>query len=68
MTWAVWLAGPIAATTLAALWSWLRGWRTRRASRPLDTEAAMRAHSRYLDALVVPARDGARRVDPDRIP
>jgi hypothetical protein len=60
MTWALWLAVPVGATTLAALWSWLRGWWVRRAERPLDTEAAMRAHGQYLDALVIPARSAAR--------
>jgi hypothetical protein len=60
MTWALWLAVPVGATTLAALWSWVRGWRVRRAERPLDTEAAVRAHSEYLDALVIPAHSAAR--------
>jgi hypothetical protein len=60
MNWAIWLAVPVGATTLAALWSWLRGWRQRRAARPLGTEAAMRAHSEYLDALVIPARSACR--------
>jgi hypothetical protein len=60
MTWALWLAVPVGATTLAALWSWLRGWWARRADRPLDTEAAMRAHNDYLEALVRPARGTAR--------
>jgi hypothetical protein len=63
MTWAVWLAVPIGATTIAALWSWWRGWRIRLAARPLRTEAAMRAHSEYLDALVIPARSAGRRAD-----
>ena len=54
MTWALWLAVPVGATTLAALWAWVRGWWARRAARPLGTEAAMRAHSEYLDALVLP--------------
>ncbi|HEY7007624.1 MAG TPA: hypothetical protein VH395_01710 [Jatrophihabitantaceae bacterium] len=60
MTWALWLAVPVGATTLAALWSWVAGWWARRADRPLDTEAAMRAHSEYLDALGIPARGTAR--------
>jgi hypothetical protein len=63
MTWALWLAVPVGATTLAALWSWWRGWRVRRAARPLGTEAAMRAHSDYLDALVIPARSRDRPAD-----
>lgn len=60
MTWALWLAVPVGATTLAAVWAWLRGWWARRRDRPLDTVAAMRAHSRYLDALAQPARSAAR--------
>jgi hypothetical protein len=63
MTWALWLAVPVGATTLAALWSWWRGWRVRRAARPLGTEATVRAHSDYLDALVIPARSSARPAD-----
>ena len=60
MTWALWLAVPVGATTLAALWTWVTGWWARRADRPLGTEAAMRAHSEYLDALGIPARSTAR--------
>ena len=47
MSWALWLAVPVAVTVLAALWSWLR-------SRPRklpDTAESMRAHAAYLDAL-----------------
>ena len=55
MTWALWLAVPVGATALAALWAWWRGYRVRRAGRPLGTEAAVRAHSEYLDALTIPA-------------
>jgi hypothetical protein len=60
MTWAIWLAVPVGATTLAALWSWWRGWLVRRADRPLETEAAMRQHSDYLAALAIPARSAVR--------
>jgi hypothetical protein len=60
VTWALWLAVPVGATTLAALWSWVRGWWSRRADRPLTTDEAMRAHSEYLDALAIPARSAAR--------
>ena len=60
MTWALWLAVPVGATTLAALWSVVARWRIRRAARPPGTEAAMRAHSDYLDALVIPAASAAR--------
>ena len=60
MTWALWLAGPVGATALAALWSWWRGYRVRRAGRPVGTEAAVRAHSEFLDALTIPARSAAR--------
>lgn len=52
MTWAVWLAVPVVATALAAIWAWLR---SRPASRP-DTQESMQAHSDYLDALVQTAR------------
>jgi hypothetical protein len=52
VAWAVWLSVPLLATLLAALWAWVRG----RPEAPLDTEAAITAHRRYLDTLVVPAR------------
>jgi hypothetical protein len=68
MTWAMWLAVPVGATTLAALWSWFRGWLVRHASRPLDTEDAVRAHSRFLDALVIPARGTSRPARPSDDP
>lgn len=58
MAWAVWLAVPVAATVLAALWAW---WRARPARTPSAREA-MQAHRDYLDALVVPARGTARAV------
>jgi hypothetical protein len=56
VAWAVWLSVPLLATVLAALWAWVRG----RPPAPLDTDAAIRAHQRYLDALTVPARGPAR--------
>jgi hypothetical protein len=56
MAWAGWLATPVAATVLAALWAW---WRARPARLP-SAQEAMRAHREYLDALVVPARGTAR--------
>ncbi|HEY2298510.1 MAG TPA: hypothetical protein VGH43_12330 [Jatrophihabitans sp.] len=62
MTWALWLAVPIGATALAAVWVWLRGWWSRRDDRPLGTEASVRAHSEFLDALTVPARSATLRV------
>lgn len=62
MGWAVWLSAPVGATTLAALWIWARGWAERRAARPLSTEAAMRAHQQYLDALAVSAAGDLRTV------
>lgn len=65
MTWALWLAVPIGATALAAIWVWWRGYRLRRAARPLGTEAAVRAHSRYLEALTIPASSAARPERPD---
>lgn len=55
----LWLAAPVAATVLAAVWVWWRGWRAR--PRQLTTPEAMRAHRDYLDALVIPAR-GTERV------
>ncbi len=61
MSWVLWLAGPVAATALAAAWAWWRGWLGRRAARPLGTEDAVRAHSDYLEALTVPARNPVRR-------
>ena len=63
MTWALWLAVPIGATALTAVWVWLRGWWSSRGDRPLGTEAAVRAHSEFLDALTIPARSAALRVD-----
>jgi hypothetical protein len=56
VAWAVWLSIPLLATVLAALWAWVRG----RPPAPLNTEAAIDAHRRYLDALSVPARGAAR--------
>ncbi len=56
MAWAIWLAIPVAVTLLVAVWTWLRG----RAPRVPTTGQAMRAHRRYLEALVVPARGTAR--------
>jgi hypothetical protein len=56
MAWAVWLAAPVAATALAALWAWWRG----RPARTPSAHAAMQAHRDYLDALVIPARGTAR--------
>jgi hypothetical protein len=62
MAWALWLAVPVAATAVAALWAWWQGQRGRaggsaaagrQARRP---EAAMRGHQQYLDALTRPAR------------
>ncbi|MGH8860249.1 MAG: hypothetical protein ACRDVG_03270 [Jatrophihabitantaceae bacterium] len=70
MTWAIWLAAPVGATTLAALWTWWRGWRSRRSHRPLGTEAAVRAHSQFLDSLTLPARSAARptaQIPPDSL-
>jgi len=59
MAWALWLAVPIGATSLAALWTWWRGVRVRQAEQ-LDTAEAMRAHADYLAALVIPARSDRR--------
>ena len=62
MTWALWLAPPAAATVLAALWAWWRGWRAR-GPRKVTTKDAMLAHQQYLDALVLPARSADRGLD-----
>lgn len=61
VTWALWLGAPIGATALAAIWSWWRGWRLRRAARPLGTEASVRAHSAFLSALAEQTRPAAGR-------
>ena len=60
-SWALWLAVPVVATALAALWSW---WRARPASTP-DTSESMQAHSDYLDALARTARGTHRVETPD---
>ena len=60
MTWAVWLAVPVAVTVLAALWSWARS----RPRRLPDTAASMRAHSAYLEALGASTRDRATSPEP----
>ena len=52
VTWALWLAIPVAVTVLAAIASWLRA----RPARALKTDEAMRAHGDFLDALVQTAR------------
>lgn len=67
MAWALWLAVPVAATALAAVLGWWRGWRVRRAQRPLGTEDAVRAHSEFLQALTMSARH-ATRIDPPESP
>jgi hypothetical protein len=56
VAWALWLSVPVAATLLAALWTW---WRARPQRAPTAQEA-MRAHQDYLEALIVPARGVAR--------
>jgi len=59
MAWAIWLAIPVVATLLAALFAWVRD-RPRRAP---GTRRTMQQHAEYLDALVIPARESRR---PDR--
>jgi hypothetical protein len=55
MAWLLWLSGPALATVVAALWTWIRG-----RPEPLpDTDEAMQAHARYLEALA----QGARSID-----
>jgi hypothetical protein len=52
VAWVLWLSGPVVATVIAALWSWLRA-----RPEPLpDTDEAMRAHAEYLEALTHSAR------------
>jgi hypothetical protein len=65
MSWALWLAIPICATALASVFAWWRGWRVRRAHRPLGTDDAVRAHSEFLDALTLPARHPTRTAPED---
>jgi nitrate reductase gamma subunit len=52
VTWALWLAIPVAATVMAAIGSW---WRFR-PKRTLSTHEAMQAHDDFLNALVQTAR------------
>jgi uncharacterized iron-regulated membrane protein len=51
--WALWLAGPVVATALAAVWVW---WRGRPAKTPRPKQA-IAEHQAYLDALRRPAVD-----------
>lgn len=52
MAWLWWLSGPVVATVVAALWTWVRA-----RPEPLpDTDEAMRAHADYLQALTQTAR------------
>jgi hypothetical protein len=60
MAWLWWLAAPVAATTLAAVWAWFRG-----RPEPLPTtDEAMRAHRDYLDGLAAAVAESARRTGP----
>jgi hypothetical protein len=52
VTWALWLAIPVAVTVVAAIATWLRA----RPARALKTDEAVRAHGDFLDALVQTAR------------
>jgi hypothetical protein len=61
VTWALWLAIPVAATVLAAIGSW---WRSR-PKRALRTHEAMQAHGEFLDALVQTARSKDRGLSRD---
>jgi cytochrome c-type biogenesis protein CcmH/NrfF len=63
MSWALWLAIPVALTLVAALITWLRS----RPARIPDTAEAMQAHSEYLDALAQTGRvhDGGSQPPPD---
>jgi hypothetical protein len=56
--WAAWLAAPVVATLVAALWAW---WRARLERTP-GPDKTMQAHRDYLDALTIPAR-GTMRTD-----
>jgi hypothetical protein len=48
--WAFWLAVPVIATVLAAVWTW---WRAR-APKLASTRVGMAEHQAYLDALARP--------------
>ncbi|HEY3090079.1 MAG TPA: hypothetical protein VGJ59_18665 [Jatrophihabitantaceae bacterium] len=52
--WALWLAGPVVATALAAVWVWWRG----RPSKVPTPKQAMAEHRAYLEALRQPPVDG----------
>jgi len=47
LSWAIWLAAPVAVTLLAALVLWWRG----RPERPQRTAQTISGHQAYLDAL-----------------
>jgi len=49
--WALWLCAPVAATVLAAIWTWWRG----RTPKLASTRSGIAQHQAYLDALTVPA-------------
>jgi hypothetical protein len=59
--WALWLAGPVVATALAAVWTW---WRGRPAKVP-KPKRAMAEHQAFLEALREPAVDRAAQPQPD---
>jgi hypothetical protein len=48
LSWAIWLAAPVAATLLAALVLWWRGL----PKRPLRTAQTISGHQAYLQALM----------------
>ncbi len=52
--WAVWLAVPVAATLLAAVWTWWRG----RPPKTPRTRAAIVEHAAYLEALAQASERG----------
>ncbi len=56
MAWLWWLSGPVVATVVAAIWSWLRA----RPGKQPTTAQAMQAHGEFLDALVETARSRER--------
>jgi hypothetical protein len=62
--WALWLAGPIVATALAAVWVWWRGL----PARVPSPKKTMAQHQAYLDALRQPAVDPGADHEAERAP
>jgi hypothetical protein len=59
--WALWLAVPVGATFVGAVWTWWRG----RAVKPPKPAETIAAHRAYLDALTLrPATSRSERTNP----